>query len=217
MSRPRGPSTPYAVLTVAGLTAAVLLESLIVTLLVVLVTSVIALLMVSPWLTWSPRSATDDRNASQQDRVLIVSASVGAGHDGAAIELAREARAAGYAVDQVDFLDLLPLRLGPLMRSAYHWQIRVAPATWGWLLDRLQRQPEDGWACSLPGRLAHKRLLAACRPHTRVVVSTTRPPGPVGLRPPAVGSRRRARAAAETRPGRSRRRRPRRSRATRPG
>ncbi|MFC7733826.1 hypothetical protein [Actinomadura keratinilytica] len=44
--------------------------------------------------------------------MLIVSASMGAGHDGAAAELARRLAAAGGAAEVVDLLELLPLGLG---------------------------------------------------------------------------------------------------------
>lgn len=170
-------SAPYAALACSGLVAALLLDSLVVGTLIVLA---VGLLLVGPWLTWSPGSPNDGGSDAESEpesefaleRVLIVSASIGAGHDGAAAEIAREARAAGYAVDQVDFLDLLPLRLGPLMRAAYHCQMRVAPSTWGWALERLQHQSDDGWASTLPTRLARRRVLDACGPRTRVVVST---------------------------------------------
>ena len=169
MSRPS--NTTCAVVTVAALTTAILVESLTVAL---LIGAGLVCLLLTPWLTWSPRSAPLEGSPAESEppRVLIVSASIGAGHDGAATELAREARDAGYAVDRVDFLDLLPARLGPLMRAAYHWQIRLAPNTWGWLLARLQHRPDTGWAATLPGRLSRRRLLAACHARTELIVST---------------------------------------------
>ena len=45
-------------------------------------------------------------------RVVVVSASVGGGHDGATRELANRLRAAGRSVELIDALDLLPGRLG---------------------------------------------------------------------------------------------------------
>ena len=105
-------------------------------------------------------------------RVLIVSASIGAGHDGAATELARQARVQGFSVDRVDFLDLLPAGTGGLLRTAYRLQLMMAPATWGWLLPRLGSAPGGGWAARLPARLTRRRLLTACRPVPALVVST---------------------------------------------
>ncbi|MBB6629748.1 glycosyltransferase [Nocardioides sp. KIGAM211] len=105
-------------------------------------------------------------------RVLIVSASVGAGHDGAATELARQAAAAGYAVDRVDFLDLFPRGVGGLLRAAYRIQLRSAPATWGWLLARLEHGGGRRWAARVAARLTRKRLLRACAPDPTLAVST---------------------------------------------
>jgi UDP-N-acetylglucosamine:LPS N-acetylglucosamine transferase len=72
----------------------------------------------------------------QAPRVVIISASIGAGHDGAAAELAHRLGGAGCAVDRYDFVDLLPARLGVALRSAYRAQLISAPRTWGWLLGR---------------------------------------------------------------------------------
>ncbi|MEV6349134.1 hypothetical protein [Actinoplanes sp. NPDC051851] len=63
--------------------------------------------------------------------VVIFSASIGAGHDGAARELSRR----GVPVVRHDFLDMLPAGLGPALREAYARQLRTAPASWGRLLD----------------------------------------------------------------------------------
>src|SRR5271166_1058104 len=66
-------------------------------------------------------------------RVLVISASMGAGHDGAAHELARRLEARGHAVRVVDFLDALPLGLGPLLRTLYELELRIAPWSYEWL------------------------------------------------------------------------------------
>src|SRR6516225_6534765 len=60
-------------------------------------------------------------------RVLVISASMGAGHDGAARELARRLDEQGHQAEVVDFLDAMPLRIGPLLRVIYGWQLRSAP------------------------------------------------------------------------------------------
>ena len=64
-------------------------------------------------------------------RVFIVSASMGAGHDGAARELARRVVAAGDEARVVDFLDAGPLGTGHLMRLGYELQLKLAP----WLYE----------------------------------------------------------------------------------
>jgi UDP-N-acetylglucosamine:LPS N-acetylglucosamine transferase len=63
----------------------------------------------------------------ESERVLIFSASMGAGHDGAARELAARLSRMGRQVSVVDFLDCMPLRLGPLLRLVYRLQLNYAP------------------------------------------------------------------------------------------
>ncbi|MGH3437745.1 MAG: glycosyltransferase [Sciscionella sp.] len=70
-------------------------------------------------------------------RIVLISASVGAGHDGVARQLATGLAAAGHQVDCYDFLALLPRRLGTRLRAAYRRQLAAAPRSWGWLLRAL--------------------------------------------------------------------------------
>jgi len=63
-------------------------------------------------------------------RVLVVSASMGEGHDGAARELALRLEARGHTTRTVDFLDAAPLGIGALTRSSYELQLRKAPWTY---------------------------------------------------------------------------------------
>ena len=58
---------------------------------------------------------------------MIVSASMGAGHDGAAKELRRRLEATGHRVEVVDFLDAVALHIGPALRWFYQVQLRMAP------------------------------------------------------------------------------------------
>ncbi|MCW2845266.1 MAG: hypothetical protein JWN22_3182 [Nocardioides sp.] len=106
-------------------------------------------------------------------RVVIVSASMAAGHDGAAAELARRATALGCRVHRVDLLDLLPLGTGWLLRTSYRLQLRVAPRTWGWLLPLVGRaDPARSWSARVPSWLVRSRLLLALEPVPGMVVST---------------------------------------------
>ena len=73
-------------------------------------------------------------------RIAIVSASLGAGHDGAAHEIERRLVLAGHDVTCYDFLDLLPWGLGQRIRAFYRKQLDVAPGSWEWLLNMLQRR-----------------------------------------------------------------------------
>ncbi len=59
--------------------------------------------------------------------ILIVSASMGAGHDGAARELRRRLEASGHRVEIVDFLDAVAFHIGPVLRWFYQVQLRMAP------------------------------------------------------------------------------------------
>ncbi|MEV4509174.1 glycosyltransferase [Dactylosporangium sp. NPDC049525] len=67
-------------------------------------------------------------------RIVIISASFGAGHDGAAAELARRLSNDGHRVDRHDLVDLVPRRAGVLLRGLYRRQLTTVPRTWGWLL-----------------------------------------------------------------------------------
>jgi UDP-N-acetylglucosamine:LPS N-acetylglucosamine transferase len=73
-------------------------------------------------------------------RIAIVSASLGAGHDGAAHEIGRRLADHGHEVTCHDFLDLLPLGIGRRVREAYRRQLDIAPGSWEWLLKTLQRR-----------------------------------------------------------------------------
>lgn len=68
----------------------------------------------------------EGRTASSS-RVLVVSASMGEGHDGAARELVRRLARLGHEATMVDFLDAPPLKIGALTRVAYRFQLRRAP------------------------------------------------------------------------------------------
>jgi hypothetical protein len=70
--------------------------------------------------------------------VHVVSGSFGAGHDAAAHEIEDRLVGAGHTVTTWDVVDLVPLRLGRLVRAAYLRQIEHLPGTWGTLLDLLQ-------------------------------------------------------------------------------
>ena len=75
-------------------------------------------------------------------RVVVVSASVGAGHDGPADELARRLRAGGWRVDQLDGMRASPQRIGSWLRDLYFFQLRVLPRCWERTLAAVGG---DGW------------------------------------------------------------------------
>ena len=71
-------------------------------------------------------------------RVLIVSGSVGAGHDGAARELAERLRARGVEVDIRDFLDAVPRWAASVLRDGYSNSVDKAPFVFELLFQRTE-------------------------------------------------------------------------------
>jgi UDP-N-acetylglucosamine:LPS N-acetylglucosamine transferase len=113
-----------------------------------------------------------DRTVDGRGRIAIISASIGAGHDGAAAELARRATRSGHTVERFDLLDLVPARLGPLVRDGYHRLLTLAP--WGYqrIHDAAERAGGGGPAVRSLLRCAESRVLRALPPDVRAVVST---------------------------------------------
>jgi hypothetical protein len=61
------------------------------------------------------------------ERWLLLTASMGAGHDQAAGVLAGRLRARGGQVLVIDLLDILPIGVGRGLRSGYAGTLRAAP------------------------------------------------------------------------------------------
>ncbi|MFG2780539.1 glycosyltransferase [Streptomyces prunicolor] len=112
------------------------------------------------------------RRPSSAERVVIVSASVGAGHDGAAAELERRLVAAGLTVDRFDLLDVLPARLGRLVRDGYHRMLVRAPWAYQRIYSSTERAGGGGRVAQALLRSAEERLLRALPSDTGAVVST---------------------------------------------
>ena len=62
--------------------------------------------------------------------MLIISASMGAGHDGAARELARRLEASGHPTTVRDFLDSGPLHIGAALRTGYEFELKHVPSAY---------------------------------------------------------------------------------------
>ncbi|MGW2331360.1 MGDG synthase family glycosyltransferase [Streptomyces sp. NPDC001700] len=78
-------------------------------------------------------------------RFLVVSASMGAGHDAVAGELARRLERAGHRADRVDVLELLPAGIGPGLRVFYRAAVRRAPAVYAGIYRAFfQTGPDPG-------------------------------------------------------------------------
>ncbi|MGW4182083.1 MGDG synthase family glycosyltransferase [Streptomyces albidoflavus] len=76
-------------------------------------------------------------------RVLLLGASMGAGHDAVSGELARRLRARGAATELCDVLTLLPPGTGPALRAFYRGTVRHAPALYA-AIYALFLSPGDG-------------------------------------------------------------------------
>ncbi len=67
---------------------------------------------------------------STRAQIFLLSASMGAGHDGAAREISQRLQAMGYTTALRDFLESGPLRIGPALRRSYGLQLRYFPRTY---------------------------------------------------------------------------------------
>jgi UDP-glucose-4-epimerase GalE len=105
-------------------------------------------------------------------RIVVLSASIGAGHDGAAGELAARLAQRDFQVDQMDLVSVFPRRLGVFLRSRYRGMLTRHQ----WIYKILFRI-----ACTFDGaapitrallRPMRQRLLRVLPPDTCAVVST---------------------------------------------
>ena len=107
-------------------------------------------------------------------KVLIVSASMGGGHDGAAHELGDRLRRRGHEVRIEDFLAAFPLQTGTLVRSGYMWQLRLAPWSYDasyrmWYAHPRMARPLTAALSAVAGRTM-RRWVAELQPDA--IVST---------------------------------------------
>ena len=110
---------------------------------------------------------------SAKPRAVIVSASVGAGHDAVAAELAARLEEAGVAVDRHDFLDLLPGPAGGILVGSYHRMLDRAPWTWKLLYGSLDNHRMMSMQATLFTALAGRRMRrVVADENVRIVVST---------------------------------------------
>lgn len=82
------------------------------------------------------------RAANTATRVMVISGSVGAGHDGAADELVSRLAKLGVPADRRDYLDALPRPFRYILRDGYRLSIGYWPAFFDWLFANLER---TGW------------------------------------------------------------------------
>lgn len=111
------------------------------------------------------------RSARGEARVLVISGSVGAGHDGAADELISRLRGHGVVADRRDYLDAVPRLARLVLRDCYPLSVGHAPWLFDWVFAKLER---SGWVQGLTlglCRLATGRVRRWSRGYP-VVVST---------------------------------------------
>jgi processive 1,2-diacylglycerol beta-glucosyltransferase len=105
-------------------------------------------------------------------RVALVSASFGAGHDGAATEIGRQLHEAGFAVEQHDFLDMMPGGVGQLARRSYRRTMLMAPGSWDLILRASGDSAATGRVAAALERVTGARMLSAIGSDPVAVVST---------------------------------------------
>jgi processive 1,2-diacylglycerol beta-glucosyltransferase len=115
-----------------------------------------------------------DQGICRVTSLVVVTARMGAGHAGAAGELARRARARGHRAVVVDLLDAVPGPLAWAWRAGYGAQLRWWPESYE-RSYRLYSSPSRLWPWSLRAvrRVAQRRLLARLRDERADVVVST--------------------------------------------
>lgn len=108
---------------------------------------------------------------STATRVLVISGSVGAGHDGAADELVSRLAKLGVAADRRDYLDALPRICRYMLRDGYRLSVGYWPAFFDWLFASLERTGWVRWVTLWLCKVAQRDVLRWVGDHD-VVVST---------------------------------------------
>jgi glycosyltransferase involved in cell wall biosynthesis len=119
-----------------------------------------------------PALADTARTIPTRPRVAVVSASFGAGHDGAAAEIARLLTAAGFGVDRHNFVDILPAGWGRFARGGYRRLLYSTPGGWDRILATSGRGSTPCRVAAMLDRMAGARMLAALGSDPVAVVST---------------------------------------------
>lgn len=109
---------------------------------------------------------------AERGRIVIFSADVGAGHDGAARELARRLRERGFQTDCRNVLDVFPWQLGRLIKTTYREILDRTPWFYDLLFSVGLKMPGASAATRLLLAPVRERLHSLLPPDTRAVVST---------------------------------------------
>ena len=126
----------------------------------------------------------DPRAAGRESRrYLLLSATMGAGHDAVAAVLGDRLTATGHQISRADVLDLLPAGLGRVIRSFYHAVIRHLPALYAGIYQVFFRDGAEPRPSATPLRPGRRRPARADRPVPARCRRTGLPPGGPGDRP----------------------------------
>ncbi|MGW0434486.1 MGDG synthase family glycosyltransferase [Micromonospora sp. NPDC003197] len=117
-------------------------------------------------------TAMSDGAVPSAGSVIIFSASAGAGHDGAANELAERLRTYGFQVRLHDLADVLPWGLGRALRGTYRGMLTRASWIYGLLFAIGNTFVGSAPATRFLLRPARRRILERLPANTRLVVST---------------------------------------------
>ena len=99
------------------------------------------------------------RATSTATRALVISGSVGAGHDGAADELVSRLAKLGVAADRRDYLDALPRAFRYILRDGYRLSVGYVPPFFDWLFANLERTGWVRWVALWLCRIAQRDVL----------------------------------------------------------
>ncbi|WP_232075753.1 MGDG synthase family glycosyltransferase [Phytohabitans suffuscus] len=107
-----------------------------------------------------------------RERIVVVSADIGAGHQAVAVELADRLAADRIVVEHVNFFTALPRPLHVMSRESYRAMLRWLP--WGYdaLFTIADRSSPAVTALRTSLRLTARRMLMRLPPGTRLVVTT---------------------------------------------
>lgn len=83
--------------------------------------------------------------AVRSPRVLVVSGSVGGGHDGAAAELTARLTECGLVAERRDYLDAIPWFARHVLREGYTVSVLYLPPFFEWLFRSIDRSPIVQW------------------------------------------------------------------------
>lgn len=112
-------------------------------------------------------------SAPQVRSVVVVTASVGAGHDGPAREIVRQLRENGHEAVAVDLVGLAPFGLGRALRRAFRWHLAAAPDRWGaWYEAADERGDRPALLDTVIGEVGRRFAAVLSDRRADVVVST---------------------------------------------